>query len=67
MKQTVKNGKAYKVWEKAMINGELMYRIGTDKQWIPAKYTNWDNAKVGQRVNVGSIKQCYLKPSKLRR
>lgn len=52
MKQTVKNGKAYKVWEKAMINGELMYRIGTDKQWIPAKYTNWDNAKVGQRVNV---------------
>lgn len=52
MKQTVKNGKAYKVWEKAMINGELMYRIGTDKQWIPAKYTNWDNAKVGQRVTV---------------
>ena len=52
MKQTVKNGKAYKVWEKAMINGELMYRIGTDKQWIPAKYTNWDNAKVGQRINV---------------
>ncbi|TVU93486.1 SLAP domain-containing protein [Lactobacillus gasseri] len=52
MKQTVKNGKAYKVWEKAMINGELMYRIGTDKQWIPAKYTNWDNAKVGQRVNI---------------
>lgn len=52
MKQTVKNGKSYKVWEKAMINGELMYRIGTDKQWIPAKYTNWDNARVGQRVNV---------------
>ena len=23
-----------------------------NKQWIPAKYTNWDNAKVGQRVNV---------------
>lgn len=52
MKQTVKNGQDYKVWEKAMINGELMYRIGTNKQWIPAKYTNWDNAKVGQNVAI---------------
>lgn len=52
MKQTVKNGKSYKVWEKAIINDELMYRIGTNKQWIPAKYTNWDNARVGGRVTV---------------
>ena len=37
MKQTVKNGKKYKVWEKAYINDELMYRIAKDKQWIPAK------------------------------
>ncbi len=54
MKQTVKNGKKYKVWEKAYINDELMYRIGTDKQWIPAKYTDWKDAKLGQNVVVAS-------------
>ncbi len=54
MKQTVKNGKKYKVWEKAYINDELMYRIGTDKQWIPAKYTDWKAAKLGQNVAVAS-------------
>lgn len=54
MKQTVKNGKKYKVWEKAYINDELMYRIGTDKQWIPAKYTDWKDAKLGQNVAVTS-------------
>lgn len=54
MKQTVKNGKKYKVWEKAYINDELMYRIGTNKQWIPAKYTDWKDAKLGQNVAVTS-------------
>ena len=54
MKQTVKNGKKYKVLEKAYINDELMYRIGTDKQWIPAKYTDWKDAKLGQNVAVAS-------------
>lgn len=54
MKQTVKNGKKYKVWEKAYINDELMYRIGTDKQWIPAKYIDWKDAKLGQNVAVAS-------------
>lgn len=55
MKQTVKNGKKYKVWEKAYINDELMYRIGTDKQWIPAKYTDWKDAKLGQNVAVATV------------
>ena len=54
MKQTVKNGKKYKVWEKAYINDELMYRIGTNRQWIPAKYTDWKDAKLGQNVAVTS-------------
>ena len=54
MKQTVKNSKKYKVWEKAYINDELMYRIGTDKQWIPAKYTDWKDAKLGQNVAVAN-------------
>lgn len=54
MKQTVKSGKKYKFWEKAYINDELMYRIGTDKQWIPAKYTDWKDAKLGQNVAVAS-------------
>lgn len=54
MKQTVKNGKKYKVLEKAYINDELMYRIGNNKQWIPAKYTDRKDAKLGQNVAVTS-------------
>ncbi|GHV98423.1 hypothetical protein lacNasYZ03_01370 [Lactobacillus nasalidis] len=34
-----KNGSKFVVYEQATINGQLMYRIGSSKQWIPAKYS----------------------------
>ncbi|GHV98420.1 hypothetical protein lacNasYZ03_14720 [Lactobacillus nasalidis] len=34
-----KNGSKSTVYEQATINGQLMYRIGSSKQWIPAKYS----------------------------
>lgn len=30
----------WRTFAKAVINGQTMYRLGTDKQWIPEKYTN---------------------------
>lgn len=29
---------SWKIFAKKVINGQLMYRLGTQKQWIPAKY-----------------------------
>ncbi|WP_233262697.1 hypothetical protein [Lactobacillus jensenii] len=53
----VYNNSAFKVWEKATINDQTMYRIGTQKQWIPAQYTNWDDGSSRkQNVNAVTIK-----------
>jgi hypothetical protein len=38
--QYVKKGSAWKVFAKKTINGETMYRLGTQSQWIPAKYVS---------------------------
>ncbi len=35
---------AWKVFEKATINGQTMYRLGSDKQWIPEHYTDMTTA-----------------------
>ncbi|MDK6803875.1 hypothetical protein RON38_02195 [Lactobacillus mulieris] len=40
--QYVEKGKTFKVWGKKMINGKLMYRIGTQSQWIPAMYVQYN-------------------------
>lgn len=40
--QYVSKNTKWKVFEKGIINGHVMYRIGSQKQWIPASYTNWD-------------------------
>jgi murein DD-endopeptidase MepM/ murein hydrolase activator NlpD len=37
--QYVKNNSIWKAFEKAMINEQVMYRLGSSQQWIPAKYT----------------------------
>ena len=42
--QYVSANAKYLVWEQGVIRGEVMYRIGTQKQWIPAKYTNWNKS-----------------------
>lgn len=44
--QYLKNGRRYKYFESKTINGELMFRLGTNRQWIPSKYTNLANARI---------------------
>ncbi len=36
---TVKNHSVWKAFEKAMIDNQLMYRIGSQSQWLPARNT----------------------------
>lgn len=36
--QYVKNGASFKVWAEKTVNGQHLYRIGSQSQWIPAKY-----------------------------
>ncbi|MES5109564.1 hypothetical protein ABVC38_00125 [Lactobacillus iners] len=60
MNQYVANKASYKVFEVGEINGKTMYRIGSDKQWIPANYTNlkqvFTNATNSTKANVVTIK-----------
>lgn len=37
--QYVKANSRWKVFAKAIINGRVMYRIGNQRQWIPAQYS----------------------------
>lgn len=37
--QVVRNHSVWKAFEKAMIGDQLMYRIGSNTQWLPARYT----------------------------
>lgn len=36
--QYVKKGASFKVWAEKTVNGKHLYRIGSQSQWIPAKY-----------------------------
>lgn len=36
--QYVKKGSSFKVWAEKTVNGQHLYRIGSQSQWIPAKY-----------------------------
>jgi hypothetical protein len=36
---TVKNNSVWKAFEKGMIDNQLMYRIGSSSQWLPARFT----------------------------
>jgi GH25 family lysozyme M1 (1,4-beta-N-acetylmuramidase) len=35
----IRTNTTWKVWEEKTIRGMKCYRIGTDEQWVPAKYT----------------------------
>lgn len=60
MNQYVADKASYKVFEVGEINGKTMYRIGSDKQWIPANYTNLKqvstNSTNSAKANVVTIK-----------
>lgn len=45
-----KNGSKFVVYEQATINGQLMYRIGSSKQWIPAKYAKVTLKKTKKKI-----------------
>lgn len=38
MSQYVNKNASYKVFEKGTLNNRILYRIGTDQQWIPSDY-----------------------------
>ena len=38
--QYLPKNSTWKVWEKADINHEPMYRVGNQSQWVPAKYVS---------------------------
>lgn len=42
--QYVRKNSRWKVFAKATINGKLMYRLGNERQWIPAQYASLSNA-----------------------
>lgn len=50
----------WKTFAKANINGQTMYRLGSDKQWIPAQYTNLQevstNSSSAKKADVVTIK-----------
>lgn len=43
-KQYVSNNSTWKTFGKATINGQVMYRIGGESQWLPSKYVVIDKA-----------------------
>lgn len=53
--QYVAKNTKWRVFESALINGRLMYRLGSERQWIPAQYvgfvsnTNTNNSSNSQR------------------
>ena len=52
--QYVSNKQSFKVFAVATINGRTMYRLGSDKQWIPAEFTNLTPASTDSKANTAS-------------
>lgn len=51
MSQYVDKNASYKVFEKGTLNNRLLYRIGTDQQWIPSDYFVLDTTVPSTSVN----------------
>ncbi|MCH3905215.1 MAG: SEC10/PgrA surface exclusion domain-containing protein [Lactobacillus sp.] len=59
--QTVKRNSLWHVFGKKVINNQVMYRIGSDKQWIPAKYVAWVASSAAVKYqNSGQYRQNHL-------
>lgn len=54
--QYVPNNAEYKVFEQGTINNQKMYRLGTQKQWIPAKFTNLDSNAINSNPSTTNAK-----------
>lgn len=60
--QYVNKNSRWKIFEKADINGRTMYRLGTDKQWIPAQYASQNTATSAisnRQIKSGTITVTY--------
>lgn len=51
--QYVSKNSRWKTFSKATINGQVMYRLGNQSQWLPSQYTNAPSANT--RPNSGSV------------
>lgn len=51
MSQYVDKNASYKVFEKGTLNNRILYRIGTDQQWIPSDYFVLDTTVPSTSVN----------------
>ncbi|MCI1290591.1 MAG: SEC10/PgrA surface exclusion domain-containing protein [Lactobacillus sp.] len=61
MSQVVKKNSLWHVFAKKTINHEVMYRLGSDSQWIPAKYVVWvASSSAVKSENAGQYRQNHM-------
>lgn len=61
--QYVYNGSSWRYFAKATINGREMYRLGSDRQWLPADYTaGFQNPNPYYQVQYEQIKPSIYSP-----
>lgn len=61
--QYLTNGTGWRYFAKATINGRTMYRLGSQKQWIPAEFTDVKDVEVTKTESNSSSKASDAKPS----
>lgn len=65
--QYVANGTGWRYFAEATINGRKMYRLGSQKQWIPAEFTNLNGKSASENkpaaVNKPQTSQTSTAPS----
>lgn len=63
--QYVNKNSRWKIFEKADINGRTMYRLGTDKQWIPAQYASFYTPTRAYHTNTNISSNYGMRSSRL--
>lgn len=56
--QYVKKNTSWHVFAKKTVNGQTLYRLGTDRQWLPAAYASWVSSSA---ANLPVISQGHQK------
>lgn len=49
--QYVNRGSRWKIFERGTINGKTMYRLGSQKQWIPAQYASLNGFRSANKIS----------------
>ena len=64
MSQYVDKNASYKVFEKGTLNNRILYRIGTDQQWIPSDYFVLDTTVPSASITtIPDIPSAYATPT----